>query len=111
VATSNFPQAIDPALASRADCVIDIPLPDRDARRQILEHTAAAVAEAFPGAKSLLERAALDEAADRSEGLDGRRLRKAIALACAERREAHGDPDDVQASDLLTVLGKLRGAS
>lgn len=106
IATSNFPKAIDAALSSRADWVFEVPLPDRDARRAILEHTVAAVAAAFPGGRALLDPALLNRAADLADGLDGRQLRKAIAAACALRPEAHGDPDQVSAADLLAALAE-----
>lgn len=109
VATTNFSGALDPALASRADWIVEVPLPDRAARRQILEHAAAAVAAAFPGARRLLEPTLLDAGAEESNGLDGRRLRKAVAAACAYRQEAQGDPDRVTGQDLLAVLREEGG--
>ncbi len=109
IATSNFPGAIDPALASRADNIFQVPLPDLAARRAILEQTAAAVAAAFPEAKRLLDPAALDAAAQAAEGLDGRRLRKAVAAACAVSPEAQGDPARVSAADLLAALQQMGG--
>ncbi|MEY9912813.1 SpoVK/Ycf46/Vps4 family AAA+-type ATPase [Catenulispora sp. MAP12-49] len=110
IATSNFPKAIDPALTSRADTVVTVPLPDRDIRRRILEHSAAAVVAAFPGAEPLLDSGTLDAAARMSEGIDGRRLRKAVAAACAQRPEALGNPDNVSGEDLLAVLQAMREA-
>ncbi len=104
LATSNFPSAVDPALASRADEVIDIPLPNREGRRAILEHTISGVAGPFKGASRLMQPAALELAADASEGLDGRRLRKAVAAACAVSADAQADPNKVQVNDLLSVL-------
>jgi pachytene checkpoint protein 2 len=111
IATSNFPGAIDSALSSRADWVVEIPLPDRDACRAILQHTVAAVAAAFPGAQDLLDPAVLDHAAEVGVGLDGRQLRKAVAAACALRPEAQGNPDRVAASDLITVIDEIGGQS
>ncbi|WP_406345329.1 AAA family ATPase [Streptomyces sp. NBC_00648] len=108
LATSNFPDAIDPALASRADNVIRVPLPDHAARRWILEHTVTAIARAFPGAQALTAAEALDAAAERGEGLDGRRLRKAVAAACAYRPETKGDPNGVTVQDLLAALDHAR---
>ncbi|MBX6750984.1 MAG: ATP-binding protein [Micromonosporaceae bacterium] len=104
IATSNFPGAIDPALASRADWTFEVPLPDREARRVIIQHALTAVSDAFRGARRLLAPEVLDKAADLSEGTDGRQLRKAVAAACANRPEAHGDPDEVKAEDLFAVL-------
>lgn len=109
IATSNYQVAIDPALASRADSIFEVPLPDIDARRVILERTIAAVAAAFPGAQRLLDPATLDAAALAAEGLDGRRLRKAVAAACAVSPEGRGDPDQVSADDLLAALAQMTG--
>jgi len=109
IATSNFPTAIDPALASRADSVFEVPLPDAVARRMILERTVAAVAAAFPGAERLLDPATLDSAAQAAEGFDGRRLRKAVAAACAVSPGGHGDPAQVSAGDLLAALRQMGG--
>lgn len=109
IATTNFSEAMDPALASRADWIVEIPLPDLPARRAILEHAVSAVAAAFPGAQRLLEPQVLDRGAELAAGVDGRRLRKAVAAACAVRAEAHGDPDEVTAGDLLTALAEVGG--
>lgn len=109
IATSNFPGAIDPALASRADNVFEVPLPDLVARHAILERTVAAVAAAFPGAERLLDPAALDAAAQAADGLDGRRVRKAVAAACAVSPQAHGDPAQVSPGDLLAALRQMGG--
>jgi SpoVK/Ycf46/Vps4 family AAA+-type ATPase len=106
VATSNFAHAIDPALSSRADLVVQVPTPDRPGRRLILEHTIAAVGAAFPGAQVLLASDVLDRAAEVSAGLDGRRLRKAVAAACANE---HGDPEQVTPADLLATLHEMAG--
>lgn len=108
LATSNFERAIDPALVSRADTVIQVPMPDSDGRRIILERTIAAVAAAFPGAERLLAPDVLDQAAAAADGLDGRKLRKAVAAACAHRGDGHGDPDKVTPEDLLAVLDGMR---
>lgn len=109
IATSNYPDAIDPALASRADSIFEVPLPDIDARRMVLERAIAAVAAAFPGAQRLLDPPALNAAARAAEGLDGRRLRKAVAAACAVSPEGRGDPGQVSADDLLTALTQMTG--
>jgi pachytene checkpoint protein 2 len=109
IATSNFAGVIDPALASRADWVFEMPLPGLEARRAILESTIAAVAVAFPGAGRLLDPAVLDSAAAAADGLDGRRLRKAAAASCAISPDAQGDPDRVSPDDLLAALTQMGG--
>jgi SpoVK/Ycf46/Vps4 family AAA+-type ATPase len=107
IATSNYADAIDPALFSRADTIVEVPLPGTEARRAILEKTITAVAAEFPGARRLLEPVALDAAAEAAAGLDGRRLRKAVAGACAVSPEGHGDPDQVSADDLLAAVAQM----
>jgi pachytene checkpoint protein 2 len=109
LATSNFAGVIDPALASRADWIFQIPLPGHAARRAILEKTIEAAAVAFPGACRLLDPVALDSAAAAADGLDGRRLRKAVAAACAVSPDAQGDPDRVSPEDLITAVTEMGG--
>jgi pachytene checkpoint protein 2 len=109
VATTNFAKAIDPALASRADWLVEVPLPDLPARRAILESAISAVAAAFPGARRLLDPQVLDRAAQLASGVDGRRLRKTVATACAVREQAYGNPDEVIAEDLFTALAEAGG--
>lgn len=104
LATTNFPQAVDTALASRADLIINVPLPDALARRAILLSAASALARAFPAAGVLTEGRVLDAAATASAGLDGRRLRKAVAAACASEPAAQGDPSKVTAHALLMAI-------
>jgi SpoVK/Ycf46/Vps4 family AAA+-type ATPase len=111
LATSNFPDTIDPALTSRADNVIRVPLPDAVAREEILHHTITAIAGPFPGAKALLDPQVLAAAAELADGLDGRRLRKAVAAACAHRSEAKGDPNQVTAQDLMAAIEYTRSTS
>jgi pachytene checkpoint protein 2 len=111
IATSNFRGAIDAALTSRADAVFEIPLPDRDARRAILGQATAAVAAAFPGAGRLTDPRVLDRAADLSDGIDGRQLRKSVVVACAHNPAAHGNPDAVTGDDLIAALTEIGGRS
>lgn len=108
IATSNLDDAIDPALRSRADFVCEVPPPDTDARRLILQDTISAMAAAFPGARRLLEPASLRAAVDVSDGIDGRRLRKAVAAACSLRPEAQADPNRVTPDDLVAALADMK---
>lgn len=108
LATSNFEKAIDPALASRADQVVRVPMPDFDARRQILAHTLNAVAAQFSGAGVVLADTVLDRAARASDGLDGRRLRKAVAAACSLAPEAQGDPNKITEAALVAALEEFK---
>ena len=104
IATSNFPEAIDDALMSRADLVVPIGLPPLDARKAILADTLSALAEAFPHAGQLLNDDVLDRAAAASEGLDGRQLRKVIAAAAGRRPAAAVDPGKITIEDLVGAI-------
>jgi SpoVK/Ycf46/Vps4 family AAA+-type ATPase len=108
VATSNFPQAIDQALASRADLVYTLPLPDLAARRAILADSIDALAGVYPGVARLAEGKGLDRAAAAAEGMDGRRLRKAVAAMFASRDETTLDPNKATDSDLLATIDYFR---
>lgn len=104
VATSNFPEAIDEALVSRADLTVRIELPGEAARRAILEDTLGALAEAFPGANALLEPDLLARAARAAEGLDGRRLRKVVVGAAGRTGASTVDPGMIQPEHLLAAI-------
>lgn len=108
LATSNMREAIDPALRTRADFICEVPAPDADARKAIIHQTVSAVAEVFTGARGLLEPAALQEAVRASDGLDGRRLRKAFAAACSVRPENQADPNKVTIEDFVVALEQMR---
>lgn len=82
LATTNFPEALDGALRSRADLVVPVPLPDARARHVILADTIAAIGEQFPlSVPSIVDSDEFEEAVTASDGLDGRQLRKAVAAA------------------------------
>jgi SpoVK/Ycf46/Vps4 family AAA+-type ATPase len=102
--TSNFPEALDQALASRADRVYSVPLPGDEARRAILTDTIKALGDPYPGVLRLLDATCLDKAVKASKGLDGRRLRKAVATACALHDETAIDPGALTEADLLEGL-------
>jgi pachytene checkpoint protein 2 len=108
IATSNFPQAIDEALESRADLIYTVPLPDPSAREAILADTINALAASYPGAKALLDSRSLADAVRATDGMDGRRLRKAVAGACAMRDDTAVDPNKVTGPDLLHAVEMLR---
>jgi pachytene checkpoint protein 2 len=104
VATSNFPQAIDSAFLSRADLIIEVGLPGKDACKRILKSTIEALAKSFPEVEQILSDAEFEKAAQRCEGLDGRRIRKLIVAACAGRKETALDPGKLTAHDVLLAV-------
>ena len=105
IATTNFPQAVDEAFRSRADLIATIPLPNEEARRTILEDTLDALAQAHPKVAKLKKH--VPTFAKHSDGLDGRRLRKAVLAAAASRIEVAEDPNRMTEAD---VVGALQAA-
>jgi len=84
-----------------------VPLPDEQARRRILVHAVTALAHAFPGAAELTRPDVIDAAARHSAGLDGRRIRKAVAAAGGRNPDAAGDPNRIRPKDLLAELAEI----
>jgi pachytene checkpoint protein 2 len=107
VTTSNFPQAIDDALRSRADSTFVIPKPPVTAIEQILKSTLLGFGEHFPTLRSIAGDRRLKEIARRLEGADGRQVRKLIVEAMAVRRESAVDPDQLRFEDLKTAAEQL----
>jgi hypothetical protein len=77
-----------------------MPLPNRDACRQILLDTVRGMAEAFPPLKKLLNDPELDAASRACEGLDGRQIRKLVAAACTFDKRVAADPSKLTAKDI-----------
>lgn len=102
VATTNFPQAVDRALMSRADWIEDIGLPGPEARAAIIADTLDQLASAWPRVADIKRHAGALVAA--SEGLDGRRLRKTIVSAAARSVETAHDMNKLKADDVLATL-------
>ncbi len=106
LATTNFPEALDRALISRADLVEEIGLPNTEARaaiiREVLEH----LAEHWPNIERLASDVNTFVAA--SDGLDGRCLRKALIAAVASSIDTAKDPNRVTAKQILAAL-RARG--
>lgn len=103
LATSNFPQALDRAFISRCDLVVNIPLPGRDACRQILEHCLSGLGKTFPSIGKLASSKHLDQCAAECDGLDGRAIRKMVATALASCPQTAMNPGRVTMDDLLAA--------
>lgn len=110
IATSNVPDVVDVAFTSRADIVYTFPLPDVEAREQILIGTIEAIADRFPGIERVIADGSVRRAAEAAEGLDGRRLRKLVATAVAIRADAQVDPRQMTGADLLAAVAMAEGA-
>ena len=102
IATTNFPRAVDRALLSRADWIEDIGPPNAEARAEIILEVLALLGGQWP--KLGLLKSQLAAFVKASEGMDGRRLRKAMTSAAAISIETAKDPNKVTSKDVLDTL-------
>jgi SpoVK/Ycf46/Vps4 family AAA+-type ATPase len=103
IATSNFPDAIDSALVSRADLVRTIGLPTPEVCKTIVLSTLDALAAAYPQIAALKNDPDVMKAAKACEGLDGRQIRKLVTAACGRRREVAVNPALLTGADVLAA--------
>jgi SpoVK/Ycf46/Vps4 family AAA+-type ATPase len=108
LATSNFPEAIDSALVSRADLVRTVGLPTADARRKIIESTLEALGEAYKPIMALKNATDMTKVVKVTEGLDGRQVRKLVVAACARRKEVALHPENLTMTDILAAATAAR---
>lgn len=108
VATTNFPVAVDEALRSRADIVVEIPLPDLTAIDSILRATLAAYARAFPNLKKVAEDEAITQVAALLDGRDARQVRKFVADTLAADTRTAAAPETLTVAHLLEHAARIR---
>ena len=101
IATSNFTEAIDTALMSRADLVETIPLPGPETARAILSDAVGALAQAYPAVSRVVDDQQFGRAVAACHGLDGRQIRKLVAAACGLDKQTALDPGRLTAADLV----------
>lgn len=101
VATSNFAVGLDAAFRSRADVVINMPLPGSEALSEILRDALNGWAAAFEPLRALAKNDDLVCVGIAMEGMDGRAARKLVADAAARRLETSIDPGRLTMNDLL----------
>lgn len=100
VATTNFIDAVDDAVLSRADLVLATALPDAVTIEQIVRSSLEELAGQWPAIGRLAgDRDLHCDLAKACLGLDGRRVRKAVLGALASRPEIALDPATVTADD------------
>jgi pachytene checkpoint protein 2 len=110
VTTTNFIEAVDEAFLSRADLVMEFSLPDADAIRGILEHALGELAVQWPAlAPMARDERRLGELAAMCQGWDGRRIRKLVLAALAQRLEVARDPSLANWDDFLAAARKRGG--
>ena len=104
VTTTNFPDAVDEAFLSRADLVLHVPLPDEETVAAILRASLRELAALWPDLRPLAEDdALLRKLADSCRGWDGRRVRKLVLSALAQRPDVALDPAQLRPEDLLAA--------
>ena len=106
IATTNYPKAVDRALMSRADWIEEIGLPNAEARAAIIGDVLDHMASVWPRVAELKFDIGCFVTA--SEGLDGRRLRKAIISAAAASTETARDPNRLESGHILGTLEHLK---
>ncbi len=102
IATTNFPKALDKALLSRADLIEHIGEPDATAREAIIREVLEQLATVWPAIGKLAKDVKPFVIA--SDGLDGRRLRKALIAAAASSIETARDPNKLTGQQIITSL-------
>ncbi len=111
VTTTNFIEAVDEAFLSRADLVMHFALPDQATIASILHHSLAELAVLWPAVRPLLDqKEELEELAARCAGWDGRRVRKLILAALAQRLDVARDPGRLTMADLRKAIQALNPA-
>ena len=108
IATTNFPQAVDRALMSRADWIEDMDLPAAEARTEIITEVIDQLGTVWPRVGDLKRHVGSFVVA--SEGFDGRKLRKALIAAAASSIETARDLNNLTAEHVLTTFQALAEA-
>jgi AAA+ superfamily predicted ATPase len=102
IATTNYSKAVDRALLSRADWIEDVGLPNPEARQEIITDALLQLAKQWPRVADL--KAQMVAYVRASDGMDGRRLRKAIISAAASSVETAKDLNKLRAEQILQTL-------
>jgi SpoVK/Ycf46/Vps4 family AAA+-type ATPase len=110
VTTTNFIEGVDEAFLSRADLVMRFALPDRATIARILESAIGELAVQWPALLPLArDTARIAELAAMCESWDGRRIRKLVLAALAQRLEVARDPAQLTWDDFLAAARKQGG--
>lgn len=102
IATTNYPKAVDRALLSRADWIEEIGAPNAEARKEIITEVLDLLAKHWPKVTALKSNIGLFVQA--SNGMDGRRLRKAVMAAGAVSIETAKDLNKLTRDDIVATL-------
>ena len=102
VATTNFSEAVDRALLSRADWIEHIGPPNAEARAAIIGDVLDAFGERWPNVALL--KSDIGSFVSASEGLDGRQLRKGVVAAAASSIKTASDPNQLERHHVLATF-------
>jgi SpoVK/Ycf46/Vps4 family AAA+-type ATPase len=102
IATTNFENAVDRAFLSRADWIERIGPPNSEARTSIFEEMIDVLANEWPELAALKKR--VPKFVELTDGLDGRRVRKALMSAFAGKIEIARDPALLTAEHVIATL-------
>jgi AAA+ superfamily predicted ATPase len=110
VTTTNFIEGVDSAFLSRADLVMRFSLPDVETIGRILASAIRELAVQWPVLEPMTrDPARIAELARLCEGWDGRRIRKLVLAALAQRLEVARDPARLTWDDFLAAARKKGG--
>ncbi len=104
IATTNYPKAVDRALLSRADWIEDVGPPNDAARQEIILEVLGLLGKKWPKIEALKSHMKAFVAA--SEGMDGRRLRKAMVSSGAVSTEVAQDLNKLTHDHILETLNR-----
>jgi pachytene checkpoint protein 2 len=108
IATTNFIEAIDEAMLSRADLILPFRLATAEVAEKIIARSLRALAAAWPDLLALARNTAeIRRMAKALEGWDGRRLTKLPLVALARREETVKDPSRLTFEDLWAAVEEL----
>lgn len=105
IATTNFENAVDRAFLSRADWIERIGPPNSEARTTIFDEMIDAFANEWPKLAALKKR--VPKFVELTDGLDGRRIRKALLSAFAAKIEIARDPALLTADHVIATLATV----
>jgi len=105
IATTNFENAVDRAFLSRADWIERIGPPNSEARTTIFDEMIDAFAKEWPPLAALKKR--VSKFVELTDGLDGRRIRKALLAAFAAKIEIARDPALLTAEHVIVTLREV----
>ncbi len=109
IATTNFIEAIDEAMLSRADLILPFHLATADVATQIIRRALTSLAAAWPQIAQLLANdGEIRRLGASLEGWDGRRLTKLPLVALARSSETVADPGKLSFEALWAACEELR---